>query len=101
MSKKKSKIFVFALDHALPTAMAMHENGKVIYQHSGSDYDDAVNWLHYHHPDIKEDYECVELDKKLIKAHIYEGADIKTLGKDVVKAFANNQKYVAKENAKE
>ena len=101
MSKKKSKVFVFAFDHALPTAMAMHEDGNVLYQHGGSDYFDAINWLHYHHPDLKEKYECIELDKDLIKAHIYDGADIKTLGEDVTKAFANNQKLGEEAKKKE
>jgi hypothetical protein len=102
MSKKfKEKVFVFAMDHALPTAMAMHEDGRVLYQHGGSDYFDAINWLHHHHPDLKADYECIELDKDLIKAHLYDGADIKTLGVDVQEAFTKNQELGKAAKAKE
>jgi hypothetical protein len=99
--KAKQKVFVFAMDHALPTAMAMHEDGRVLYQHGGSDYDDAVYWLNYHHPDLQTDYEYQELDKNLIKAHIYDGADIKTLGVDVQEAFTKNQELGKAAKAKE
>ena len=91
-SKKKAKVFIFAMDHALPTAMAMHEDGNILYQHAGSDYHDAIAWLHYHHPDLESDYEVVTPEEKLVKRHLYKGEPISILGEDFKNAFDNNQK---------
>ena len=93
MPKKltKERVFIFAQDHGLSTAMAMHEDGNVLYSHGGSDYYDAVSWLYYHHPDLKEKYECIEPDKDLIKAYFYEKANILTLGVDFQLALTKNK----------
>ncbi len=97
----KPKVFIFAMDHALPTAMAMHEDGRILYQHSSDSYEDAIQWLHHHHPNLRKDYECITPDKKLIKANLYEGANISTLGEDIQKAFTNNQELGRKAKEKE
>jgi len=88
----KERVYIFGMDHAMPVGIAMHEDGRVLYQHGGSDYHDAIYWLNYHHPDLKKDYEYKELDEKLIKSYLYNGASIKTLGEDVQLAFTKNQK---------
>jgi hypothetical protein len=96
METNKKKLYIFCFTHALPTALAMTEDGDVIAQHGGNDADDAIYWLFYHRPHLREEYEVVEVDQKLVERHIYKGEPLEILPEGLVAAFRKNQEKGSK-----
>ncbi len=86
------KGYLFAITHALPTAIVLADNGHVLCTHAGSDADDAKYWLRYHHDETTlKEVEVIELDQDLVEKNLYHGAPILSLGKNVANAFKLNQ----------
>jgi hypothetical protein len=103
------KGFLFAITHSLPTAMLMLEDGNIVAQHGGSDAGDAKYWLMHYLPlklaELKppmevDDIEIITLDQELVEKHLYGGEPMSILGKDVKKAFDNNQKLKKEKETK-
>lgn len=114
MEKKKTKGYLFAYTHALPTAILLLENGYA-FNHGGSDAGDAKSWLQHYLPlklDDSEleltvdDIEIIELDQKKAEEHLYRGLDSviafgKEIGEGIKNAIKENNKLRQKELEKE
>ena len=85
------KVFLMALTHALPTAIAMTEEGNVIATHAGSDADDAIQWLKHHNDTTKlEGYDQKIIDQGLWERYLYHDEPITILPEEFQKALKAN-----------